>query len=71
MLATAPGYELDVDRGPDWLWIRVRGVRAAMARTASLADEIKEVVEKHFVYRVVLELDACPSCRATWCFPAS
>ena len=27
---------------------------------ASLADEVKEVVEKHFVYRIVLELELLP-----------
>ena len=32
----------------------------ATAHPASLADEIKELVEKHFVYRIVLELEQLP-----------
>lgn len=60
MLATAAGYEFDVDRGPDWLWIRVRGARSAPLSSVSLADELKELIEKHFVYRVVLELQRLP-----------
>jgi hypothetical protein len=60
MLATSAGYEFEVDRGPDWLWIRVRASRGGDWRNASLADEIKEVINKHFTYRVVLELTYLP-----------
>jgi anti-anti-sigma regulatory factor len=60
MLATAAGYELDVDRGPDWLWIRIRSVEAGSFPPTSLAEEVKELVEKHFIYRVVLELHRVP-----------
>ncbi len=60
MLATVAGYEFDVDRGPDWLWIRVRGAPTADRRAASLADEIKDLVERHFIYRIVLELELLP-----------
>jgi anti-anti-sigma regulatory factor len=56
MLAIAAGYEFDVDRGPDWLWIKIRSVEAGSFPAASLADEIEELVEKHFVYRIVLEM---------------
>ena len=34
--------------------------RRAGVRAASLADEIKELVEKHFIYRVVLEVQRLP-----------
>jgi anti-anti-sigma factor len=59
MLATAAGYEFDVDRGPDWLWIRIRSVETDSC-SASLAAQIEELVEKHFIYRVVLELHRLP-----------
>ena len=39
MLATAAGYEFDVDRGPDWLWIRIRSVETGSSPAASLAEE--------------------------------
>jgi len=60
MLATAAGYEFDVDRGPDWLWIRVRSVESGSLPLASLAEQLQELIEKHFVYRIVLELHRVP-----------
>ncbi len=60
MLAVAAGYEFDVDRGPDWLWIRVRSVETGSSPAGSLAEDVKELVEKHFIYRVVLELHRIP-----------
>ena len=60
MLATVAGYEFDVDRGPDWLWIRVRSLEAGSSPAASLAEQLKELVEKHFIYRIVLELHRVP-----------
>ena len=60
MLALAAGYEFEVDRGPDWLWIRIQKAASTAPATASLADEIKELVEKHFTYRIVLDLERLP-----------
>ncbi len=60
MLAIAAGYEFDVDRGPDWLWIRVRSLETGSSPDKSLAEEVKELVERHFIYRVVLELHRVP-----------
>ncbi len=60
MLATAAGYEFDVDRGPDWLWIRIRSVETGSLPAASLAEQLKELVENHFIYRIVLELHRLP-----------
>jgi anti-anti-sigma regulatory factor len=60
MLATGTGYEFEVDRGPDWLWIRVRRAPSASWRGVSLAEEIQELVERHFVYRIVLDLERLP-----------
>jgi anti-anti-sigma factor len=56
MLSIATGYEFEVDRGPDWLWIRIRCVESGASPVASLADQIESLVEKHFIYRVVLEM---------------
>ena len=60
MLATAAGYEFDVDRGPDWLWIRIRSMETGSLPAASLAEQLKELVENHFIYRIVLELHRLP-----------
>ncbi len=56
MLAIAPGWELAVERGPDWLMVRI--LRAPEARDAPpLADEVWEQLCRHFTYRLVLELN--------------
>ena len=60
MLATAVGYEFDVDRGPDWLWIRIQSMESGLPRAGSLAKRLTDVIEKHFIYRVVLELHRVP-----------
>jgi len=60
MLAVAAGYEFDVDRGPDWLWVRIRSVETGSSHAGSLAEQLTELVEKHFIYRVVLDLHRMP-----------
>ena len=60
MLAATAGCELDVERGPDWLLVRITSVDADPADGLSLADRLWEVMERHFVYRMVLEMDQIP-----------
>ena len=57
MLAIAPGCELDVERGPDWLLVRVRNLDLAESDTAPLAERLWHLLQQHFTYRLVLELD--------------
>jgi len=57
MLKTAAGWKLDVDRGPDWLLVKVRRADAEMSHPLSLADLLWQVLERHLTYRLVLELD--------------
>ena len=59
MLAIAPGCELDVERGPDWLLVRVRNLDLVESSdTPPLAERLWNLLEQHFTYRLVLELDA-------------
>jgi anti-anti-sigma factor len=52
------GLRLDVERGPDWLFVRVTPpADGDWYGEPSLADAVWTVVEQHFTYRVVLELD--------------
>ena len=46
--------EMEVVRGPDWLIVRVEIDREDADH---FAEMIWELVEKHFVYRLVLEMD--------------
>jgi anti-anti-sigma regulatory factor len=57
MLAIAPGWELKVDRGPNWLWVKVERPESYSVDTPPLADEVWTQLDRHFIYRLVLELE--------------
>jgi anti-anti-sigma factor len=57
MLTKAPGCELDVERGPDWLLVRVRDFELAEPGDPPLAEQVWSLLQQHFTYRLVLELD--------------
>jgi anti-anti-sigma factor len=57
MLAIAPGWELEVTRGPNWLLVKVRNPGVDVSDTPPLAEELWSLLERHFVYRLVLDLD--------------
>lgn len=57
MQATASGMSFDVDRGPDWMFVRVNPPETAAVETPQLAEAIWGLLEQSFIYRVVLELD--------------
>lgn len=57
MLGVSSGWLIDVERGPDWLFVRFGAPADADCDVSSLADSIWSVVQQHFVYRVVLECD--------------
>ncbi len=57
MLVTTEGCDLDLSRGPGWLFVRVRNFDPDCPDVDRLADRIWSLLEKHLVYRLVLELD--------------
>ena len=57
MLTISPGWDLEVQRGPDWLFVKLGNRPPADAEIPSLADEIWSILDRHFVYRLVLQLD--------------
>jgi anti-anti-sigma factor len=57
MLAVAPGCDLEVRRGPEWLMIRLRDYDPDGPDPLPLAERIWRLLDQHFTYRVVLELD--------------
>ena len=57
MLAIAPGCDWDVQRGPDWLLVRVRNVDLLDPDAPDLTERLWSLLEQHFTYRLVLELD--------------
>ena len=61
MPATASGqWELEVDRGPDWLFVKVRVPKRYRGDDPPLADLVWEQLQQHFIYRLALELDDVP-----------
>jgi anti-anti-sigma factor len=57
MLATTAGCQFEVDRGPDWLLVRVRKLEEDPVAASHFADRLWELLEQHFTYRLMLELD--------------
>lgn len=43
-----------IDRGPDWLFVRLRPGASEMD---DLASQLWALLNKHFIYRLVLEMD--------------
>jgi len=57
LLELAPEWSMDLDRGPDWIFIRLRPPRQGDSAEVPLAQKIFEQLEQSFCYRLVLELD--------------
>jgi anti-anti-sigma regulatory factor len=49
------GWEFEVDRGPDWLFVRPRRMRGEFGN-ANFAEQVWSLLEQHFSHRLVLEL---------------
>ena len=56
MAQAARCCKLDVERGPDWLFVRPHGATLRGHET-ELAEQILDLLEQNFTHRVVLELD--------------
>lgn len=57
MVQIAEGWELDVDRGPDWLFVRPRYLPNHASDTPPLAEMVWALLEQNFTTRLVLEMD--------------
>ena len=51
------GLELNVDRGPNWLFVKLRSRANQRAEVQHIADKLWSISSRHFIYRVVLELE--------------
>jgi anti-anti-sigma factor len=60
MLAISPGWELAVERGPDWLIVTINGSDPDKDDSPPLADRIWSLLEQHLTHRLVLELHGVP-----------
>ncbi|MBN1851664.1 MAG: STAS domain-containing protein [Pirellulales bacterium] len=51
------GWEFEVERGPDWLIIKIHPNGHSYYDNPEFADRIWQILTNHFVYRLVLEMD--------------
>jgi anti-anti-sigma factor len=47
-------WGVDVDRGPDWLFVRLK---PGTQDPGDMADKLWKLADRHFIYRLVLEMD--------------
>ena len=60
MLQVAPGWELEVERGPAWLFVKVHCAPESVWDAPPLAEAVGQLLEQHMTYRLVLECDDLP-----------
>jgi anti-anti-sigma factor len=51
------GLELNVDRGPNWLFVKLRSRQTPRGEVPHIAEKLWSISSRHFIYRLVLELD--------------
>lgn len=51
------GLELNVDRGPNWLLVKLRTKKSPQVEVPQFAEKLWSIASRHFIYRLVLELD--------------
>ncbi len=52
------GWEFEVERGPDWLFVRPRRCDSSSGEETSFSEQVWALLAQHFAHRLVLELDA-------------
>lgn len=48
---------MEVERGPNWLFVKLRPHGKPLDRVPQIADKLWAIASRHFIYRLVLELD--------------
>ncbi len=56
-LQIAPGWEVDVEAGPDWLFVRIYRPSHDASQTPQLAAAVWELLEQRGMNQVVLEME--------------
>lgn len=51
----------EVSRGPDWLFVRLKPGKPDGSTACNLADRVTQLLTKHFLNRIVIELDQLPT----------
>jgi anti-anti-sigma factor len=59
MIAISPGWELYVERGPDWLIVKIESMDSYDSGPP-LSEIIWALMQQHLTHRLVLEMDQVP-----------
>lgn len=59
-----PGWQLDLERGPDWLLIRLQPTVQGPKQEIDLAKSVWQIMEQHLAHRLVLDMSAIPLMRS-------
>jgi anti-anti-sigma factor len=54
MEAVCDDWGVDVDRGPDWLFVKLN---PGKQEPGDMAERLWSLANRHFIYRLVLEMD--------------
>ena len=57
LLQVAPGWSTELERGPDWLFVRLRGPDNGDAEGTQLAAQLWDFLQQGLTHRLVLEMD--------------
>ncbi len=57
MIELETGWTLSVERGPDWLFVKLYCDDETVQDVPPLAERIWEIYQQHFVHRLVLECE--------------
>lgn len=64
-LLEASGWSTEIDRGPDWLFVKLQAPALREADASALAEQIWDLMRQHFASRLVLELNDLPLLRSS------
>ena len=60
MIEIAPGWSMDIERGPDWLIVRLRCADVDSPELPSLGEMLWSLLNQHLTNRLVVECDELP-----------
>ncbi|MBI3838291.1 MAG: STAS domain-containing protein [Planctomycetia bacterium] len=55
-ISLARGWKLDVERGPDWLFVRPHRLSRTALDSPSFAEQVWSTLQQNFTHRLVLEM---------------
>lgn len=57
MLEISGGWAVELERGPDWVFLKLTGDEPFDTQGIDVADRLWELIQPEFAHRVVIELD--------------